>query len=309
MNDKLLTIVICTHNRAELLMQVIDSLNHVRRPEGYDISLLVIPNACTDETVSMLQQYLQRRRTDELALRYEEELQAGKSFALNHAIGMLQSGFLCFVDDDHRVDTGYFEAVVSGLERHSDSKIFCGQIIPDWTGEEPAWVHEQGEYKIFPLPVPHFELGSEERVVDLGSALPGGGNLVVRRSVFESVGLFSTELGPRGHNLAGSEDSDFVRRALMDGFTIHYLPEMKQYHYVDTDRLRFFYLVRKSFQRNRTITRVKEGGKTPPVYLWRRLVERLFLMLFSLTASRRRFYAMRTAGTLGEIVGYLQHKS
>jgi hypothetical protein len=52
--------------------------------------------------------------------------------------------------------------------------------------------------------------------MDIGSQgrIRGGGSLVLRQGVFNRVGKFSIQLGPKGHNLAGSEDSDFMQRAL-----------------------------------------------------------------------------------------------
>jgi GT2 family glycosyltransferase len=46
-----LAIVICTHNRVELLERTLASLNRARRPRGH-IEVLAIANACTDDTVS-----------------------------------------------------------------------------------------------------------------------------------------------------------------------------------------------------------------------------------------------------------------
>ena len=49
-----LTIVICTHNRAALLERALASLNRAARPQGWDVDLLVVANACTDATASFL---------------------------------------------------------------------------------------------------------------------------------------------------------------------------------------------------------------------------------------------------------------
>ena len=49
----LITILICTHNRAELLSRVLDSLNRAKRPPG-GAEILVVANACTDDTQAFL---------------------------------------------------------------------------------------------------------------------------------------------------------------------------------------------------------------------------------------------------------------
>lgn len=301
-----LTIVICTHNRVDLLMHTISSLNAARQPQNCKLSILVIANACRDQSTIELQRYMaQKKDGTKIALQYREEPRPGKSYALNLALKKIKDGYICFVDDDHRVDEYYLEAITAAIRKSPNCPFFCGRIIPDWTGEEPTWVHTAGEFRIYPLPVPHFELGTEAQVLNEHHSIPGGGNLVVQKGLFERVGEFNTELGPKGHNLLGSEDSDFVLRALAAGEELRYEPDITQYHFVDIERLKFRYLIQKSFQRTRSITLTHNPSySTAPRYLWRKLFDysRRGLICFSLTKTR--FYLMRIAATLGEIVGH-----
>ena len=46
-----LTILICTHNRADLLERVLVSLNAAKRPVT-PVQILVAANACTDDTMA-----------------------------------------------------------------------------------------------------------------------------------------------------------------------------------------------------------------------------------------------------------------
>lgn len=299
-----LTVVICTHNRCALLARVIGSLNAAQRPARLCVRLLVIANACSDDTQAWLDDYVQRAETGALPLHWLAEPTPGKSFALNRALQAIDSGFVAFVDDDHRVPDDYFSVIAEAIVAHPEASMLCGRIRPDWNGSEPAWVHERGRYRIYPLPVPAFDLGEQPCRVTAASAIPGGGNLVVRRDVFDRVGGFATELGPHGHDLGGSEDTDFVLRALSNGERLHYLPAMVQYHHVDPQRLRLGYLLRKSFQRSRSIIRVKcRGEERIPRYLWRKVGGYLLGAVFCLGTERRRFYLVRLAGAAGEIQG------
>lgn len=302
-----LTVVICTHNRSALLGRVLASLNDALRPKDCEVELLVVANACTDGTAGLLAAYQSAgdgaRR---LPLRWTEEPTPGKSHALNRAISMIADGLVCFVDDDHRLDRGYFVSVVAAARRHPQATMFCGRIVPDWDGREPGWVHDTGPYRIYPLPVPRYDEGPVAREITASGPLPGGGNLSVRREVFARIGNFSTELGPRGHDLGGGEDSDFVQRCLAGGERIQYAPEILQYHYVDADRLRFTYLLRKSFQRTRSGIRIQSArGHVVPLYVWRKIATYLFLALLSVSWPRTRFYLVRLAAGLGELRGFM----
>jgi arylsulfatase A-like enzyme/GT2 family glycosyltransferase len=301
-----LTVLICTHNRAALLERTLASLNAAAQPANCSVDILVVANACSDGTAAFLDSYLAASAAARLPLRWVHELKPGKSNALNRARSMLDGDVVAFADDDHRVDHGYLEGICRAAHAYPDATLFCGRILPDWDGEEPAWVHDTGPYRIYPLPIPRADLGPDPRALTIDGPLPGGGNLFLRRAVFDRVGGFSTELGPHGHDLGGGEDSDFVARCLKAGERLQYVPWVTQYHYVDASRLRFSYLMRKSFQRSRSGIRVGLPGPTAiPLYLWRKLAGYLLLGLFSLSWSRTRFYLIRLAAVIGEVRGYV----
>jgi len=300
-----LTVVVCTHNRASLLGRTLESLNYATLLPGDRIDILVVANACTDDTAELLRVY-QRTANDQgkMPLHWVEEPALGKSHALNRAVSLLRSQMVVFVDDDHRVDRRFLEAIRHADVTYPAVTMFCGRVIPDWDGQEPRWVHDTGPYRVYPLPVPRFDLGETAAPITPKCSIPGGGNLVVRREVLGRVGGFSTALGPRGNDLSGSEDTDFILRALSMGEQMQYVPEVLQYHYVDAQRLRFGYLLRKSYQRSRSITRVRSAvSQTVPLYLWRKALTYLAAALFSLRWSRTRFYLIRLASTLGEMRG------
>lgn len=302
-----LTVVICTHNRSALLGRVLASLNEASRPENCTVELLVIANACTDDTTRVLERYQSGAQArGALPLRWAEEPIPGKSNALNRAIPMIADGLVCFVDDDHRLARDYFVSVVAAARRYPHATMFCGRILPDWDGREPRWAHDTGQYRIYPLPVPRYDEGPTAREITPTGPLPGGGNLSVRCEVLSRIGRFSTELGPHGHDLGGGEDSDFVQRCLAAGERIQYVPEIVQFHYVDANRLRFTYLLRKSFQRTRSGIRIQSArSRLVPLYVWRKIVTYLFLALLSLSWPRMRFYLVRVAAALGEARGFL----
>lgn len=299
-----LTILICTHNRADLLDRVLTSLNQAKRPT-VPVHVLVAANACTDDTVARLTAYQTRSHSDDLLpLSFIEVPTPGKSHALNAAIPRIETELTAFVDDDHRVDEDFLVAIEEAARRWPDAGLYCGRILPDWNGSEPAWVHDEGPYRIYPLPVPRYDLGGAPCVVTAAAGpIPGGGNLTIRRRVFEATGLFSTELGPHGHDLGGGEDSEYVLRALSRGEACQYAPAIVQYHFVDIERLRLGYLLKKSYQRTRSTSRIHGGGGVP-LYMWRKLGEYSLQGLLSLSWAKRRFYLIRTAAALGEIRGH-----
>jgi GT2 family glycosyltransferase len=301
------TIILCTHDRAALLDCALASLAVTAIPEGTDVETVVVANACHDGTAQVVRSWQERGGIANLRLLEEPRL--GKSHALNRGILEATGDLLIFVDDDHRVAPDWLANVLAAAQAEPETPCFCGRILPDWDGSEPPWVHDDGEYRIRPFPVPNFDLGGEPRDVILRGSLPGGGNLFFRKSVLREVGGFDPRLGPRGHDLGGGEDVAFVVRLLQAGLVIRYVPGALQYHHVDPRRLTWRYIVRKAYQRSRDLrcsTPAPPGRLVAgvPAYLFPELLLQLWRAAATLDTDRRRHFLVRSAATCGEIVGY-----
>jgi arylsulfatase A-like enzyme/GT2 family glycosyltransferase len=304
---KRLTILVCTHNRWKLLEQLLRFINLANRPAGWEVGILVAANACTDGTHQLLDAYQEQATGNKwLSLEWFAEPVAGKSFALNSAIPRITSDLTALVDDDHRVPKDFLVNICRVADAQPDASLFCGRILPDWDGTEPGWVRDDGDYKIYPPPIPYFELGEVAHFVTSDEITPGGGNLFVRREVFGRVGEFSTDLGPRGHDLGGGEDTAYVLKALAQGMRLYYTPDIVQYHYVDPERLELGFLMRFAYQRTFAAARLGPGTGKMPAYVWRKLATYGTNALLSLGSNRRRFYLIRTAAALGEIKGLFE---
>ncbi|NMG28295.1 sulfatase-like hydrolase/transferase [Aromatoleum evansii] len=296
-----ITVLICTYNRAELLGRVIESLNAALRPDDAQVRLFVVANACTDGTHALLDAY--GATPGRLPLEWINEPTPGKSHALNRALPMLEDPVVAFVDDDHRVDSGYLRGIAHAARTWPQAGLICGRILPDWDGTEPDWVHDDGPYRIYPLPVPRYDQGDTPMRVDLDGNIPGGGNLVARLEVLRTTGPFLTELGPTGHDLGGAEDLEWVRRAMRTGAVLQYAPEIVQYHYVDGERLTLWYLMRKGFQRSKSVMRFRRTESGVPLYMWRKVTAYAGGCALALRSQVRRFYLVRLASAFGEMSG------
>ena len=305
-----LTIVVCTHNRLKLLRRTLLFLFKARLPEKIKIQILVIANACNDGTVDWLKAQVQIFRTHPIiTMRFVEEPAKGKSHALNRAVSLIKHPIVAFVDDDHRIDPDYFLNIIKAVHAYSDAGMFCGNIIPDWDGTEPDWVHDRGKYRIYPLPVPRYDQGDTPFKVAYDGPIPGGGNLFLRLEILQQGGEFLTELGPVGHNLGGSEDMEWIKRTMKSGTILQYVPDVVQYHYVDPERLTLVYLLRKAYQRSASVIRFTDSPSShfriPPFIVRKAFGYFVQCLLYSFIPQKRRFYMMRLASSLGELKGYI----
>lgn len=302
-----LTVVICTHNRAELLGKTLAVLSQANFSGIRNAEILVIANACKDNTAQVLDHYAEvfRQRAGP-PLHWLAEPIPGKSMALNLAIRVSKGETLCFIDDDQYVDSTFFQALVATLARYPKYEIFCGWMAPDWDGSEPAWVHETGEFHIGIRPFPEYDLGPNAFEIKPEDKLPSGGNISVRRSVLNRIDGFSTDLGPQGHNLMGGEDIEFVKRAIQAGARILYDPTIRQKHAVEAARMATLYMMRKSYLRSLSNVMMNiEAPRSVRPYMVIKLAQHALLVLFSLRGSHRFYYLIRLAAAFGELRGAL----
>lgn len=305
----LLTVLICTHDRAQLLHAVLESLASCARPRDGAVEILVVANACSDATHATLEDWVARSaREGNLRLRWLDEPTPGKSHALNRGIANAHGRWVAVVDDDHRVSQDFLTRIAEAIEEHAQASLMCGRILPDWDGREPDWVHDTGPYRVYPLPIPRQDFGDTPRELTSEGPIPGGGNQIIRLDVAKRIGTFSTELGPQGHDLGGGEDTEYMLRALRAGERLWYDPRIVQYHYVDLQRLTLSYLMRKAYQRSAASValhakRADASGRIP-LYLYRKLAGYAVAALTSWGSRPRRFYLVRCAAALGEMAGY-----
>jgi len=303
-----ITIVICTHNRAPLLRQTLDTLAQAQRPLGTQVEILVVANACSDESHALLTEVERDPIWKDLPLRWMPEPTPGKSFALNRAISETESMALCFIDDDQFVDKDFLAELAQSLAEHPDYDIICGRIHPAWDGSEPTWVHETGRYFIPIRPFPEYDFGETPKEIPPGHKLPSGGNITVRRKVFQHVGNFSTDLGPQGHNLIGGEDLEFLMRCLEAGQRILYMPSLRQLHAIEPERMRTGYMLRKSYLRSLSSQRMHGSAKQSlRPYMLVKPFKYGLRALFTLDGNLRFYYLIRMAAALGEMRAALDH--
>ena len=77
--------------------------------------------------------------------------------------------------------------------------------------------------------------------------IPGGGNMAMRRVVFDKIGVFNTSLGRTGKLLIGGEESDLFERIAAAGMECYYAPRAVMYHIIPAEKLTDSYFERLCF--------------------------------------------------------------
>jgi GT2 family glycosyltransferase len=227
--DPVLSAVICTYDRYDLLPEAIESLR--RQDIGAGLIEIIVVDNSPDQAAAAA---FGGRYAGVPGLAYLAEATAGLSNARNVAAAAARGGIIAFIDDDARAAPGWAAALVAAHAAYEGrAGIVGGRVVPRWAGEAPAWLGPK-LYGYLSL----LDLGGERRAVPEGSPLVGC-NLSFDRSVLIAAGGFATGLGRIGPQTAllSNEETELSARIRGAGKLAVYAPDAVVEHIIPAERL------------------------------------------------------------------------
>jgi glucosyl-dolichyl phosphate glucuronosyltransferase len=223
------SVVICTYNRADLLPAAIDDVLAQDHPETPPFELLVVDNRSSDATLAVVEAAAAR----DARVRYLFEPRQGLSHARNAAIAAARAAVIAFTDDDVRVGSDWLATIARTLQAYPDASVIGGRVLPAWPAPPPAWLtHEHWG------PLALVDYGDRSIRVDSDNPLClVGANLAVRRSLFDAVGVFAPDVQRVKDSVGSSEDHEFLLRVFRAGHFGVYDPGIVIHAAVQPDRL------------------------------------------------------------------------
>jgi len=215
----LITIIICTYNRAEHLRRTLASMTGVCVPETMPAELIVIDNASTDETAEVVKQC----HLPNMPLRYLHEPKKGQCHARNAGIAAAGGEIILFTDDDVRPPKDWLTKMCSPILTGKAHAVAGGiKMAPHL---ERPWMRQQHrawllDYDFSHMEAPHVMIGA---------------NMAFSKAVLKKVPKFDTELGPGA--LGFSDDVLFSWQVEAAGFPIASAGDISVEHHFDAVRL------------------------------------------------------------------------
>lgn len=246
MPDRIISVAICTYNRADSLEKTLDIFTRQTRVEDIAWELLLIDNHSTDDTRAVADSFRTRS-----PLRYFMEPNQGLSNARNRALREFAGDVLLFTDDDVELDPGWLSAYASALRDFPDADFFGGRILPSWPRGAPAWLVDPSLSLISGL-LGYYDLGESVRELAAAEPTPFGANFAIRRRLGERLGPFRTDLGVKGGNPGRGEEAEYFDRAIRAGSAGVYVGNAVCYHRQDPERFKPAYLYRYGIEKGRT---------------------------------------------------------
>lgn len=236
----MLTVIICTYNRAKYIGPLLESLAANTLPKS-EYEILLVDNNCKDNTREICEQFAAAH--PDLMFRYVVETEQGLSAAKNCGIREAHGDLIVYVDDDALVDSNYLSDYVDYMAAHPEVMALGGPIEPLYETAEPEWMSPYTKA----LLTAWMNYGDKPREYPKGR-YPGGGNAAYRKVVFDKVGLFNTELGRKGNLLLASEEKDIFDKMHSLGMKVIYIPGPVLHHCIPQAKLEEDYFNRLTLQ-------------------------------------------------------------
>ncbi len=223
---RLISVVIPTFNRAAWLTGAVESLLEQQTDGQFDYEIIVVDNQSTDNTAEVVENL---RARSSIPIHYVLQPKPGDAPTRNAGIQRARGSWIAFFDDDQFADRRWLAELYQAAWA-SGALVIGGPVHLDL---DPAMLEYLG-------PICRRAL----REVDYYRVLhpygprqlPGTGNALVARRLFDSVGLFDESMR------TGGSDSDFFKRVRQAGHELWYAPRAIIRHRIPAERLTPEYL-------------------------------------------------------------------
>lgn len=216
-----LSVIVATRNRAHAITPCLDSIAAAfANAAPLDAEIVIVDNGSTDNTTEIIKAWA---ATSGVPVNALSEPRTGKARALNRALRGAQGELLAFIDDDCRPREDYVNDLLRHDAADTEPVLRGGRIELGDPTDLPLTIRTTPE-RI------HWNRRVNSARHQPISGQINGCNMVMRRTIVEKLGPFDERFGP-GSVIGSGDDSDYLFRAYIAGFTLEYVPDMAVGHY------------------------------------------------------------------------------
>lgn len=226
----LVTLCICTRDRAASLARTLDSIVIAAHPEGRSIEaaweLVVVDNGSSDHTQETVAGY-----ADRLPIRSIIHHVAGLSNARNAGIDTARGRFILWTDDDVLVDHHWLRSYITAFEASPEIGLFGGRAVPHYEEPSTPWMAENEASLSSLLAI----RDTPEWTEIAPGRMPFGLNYAVRRDI-QMRHRYDPNLGVAPGRRTGGEETTMLKAALTDQAKSRWVWDATVYHLIPVHR-------------------------------------------------------------------------
>ncbi|MBT8327555.1 MAG: glycosyltransferase family 2 protein, partial [Bacteroidia bacterium] len=208
-----ISIIICSHNRANNLNEVLPYYAQLNAKIPHEI--VVVLNACTDNSIDIVK--IQQEQNSQIRFVFEEVV--GASNARNRGWKESLADFVFYIDDDAFPVSSLLEDIKDVLINETVVS-FTGRTLY-WRKNDPMWI--KNTYVEMPLL-------SETQMVMHTKGHINGCACGFKKEILEEVGGFHTDLDMKGKKIGYGVEEYIRLEILKAGYPTIYCPNIKVWH-------------------------------------------------------------------------------
>lgn len=228
---KIISVIICTYNRAKLLDKCLHSLRQQTLDQKY-FEIIIIDNNSEDNTQAIIKKY-----QNVLPITCFLEKNQGLSYARNRGIKEANTEYLAFLDDDAKPDPSWLQQAIK-IIRDKGPQIFGGPIYPFYLHNKPRWFLDKYETR---------KVTEQSRYVNELTNFFSGSNFFITKLLCQKVKGFDEKLGMKGKKISVGEDTNFQIKTSRLKIPRYYELGLIVYHYVPTSKMKLSYIFKRKF--------------------------------------------------------------
>ncbi len=258
----ILSIVICTHNRSQLLKKCLDSL--VQQLTD-DVEVLIVDNNSPDNTFTVVKAFSEYNPN----IRYVFESKTGLSNARNTGWSQATSDWILYLDDDAIAFPDMVSRAKFLIEK-DDFDCIGGMYFGYFEDSKPKWIPDGfGDKEAF-----------TDSLTSCSYRVPNGGIILYKKVLLKKVGGFDPNFGMIGNKKKFGEEIELNYRAEEMGFRIGFDPELKIWHFVKEEYLTIWWMLKRKFLVGQAMQRIDDESYSIRIYwLIRSIIDAVIIRL------------------------------
>lgn len=247
MKDKtiLISVVVCTYNRASLLKNCLRSLEK-QTADKKIYEVIVVNNNSNDNMQEIVKDFAKTR----LNIRMEKEENQGLSYARNRGWKEAKGKYIAYIDDDAVANPDWIEQTTIFIKNNPKINAFGGPYDRFSFKPLPAWLPDN---------YCTLNLGDKAKALNLRDECISGSNMIVNKSIFEKYGGFNTDFGMKGNRILYGEEAEFLGKLNKTEKPVFYVPTICVRHLVAERKLRLWWLLKSDYYHNFSCLLINKG--------------------------------------------------